>query len=40
MSSYFFDLLKTAEVPENKDILRLPPDEPKVRPNPPGPDRP
>jgi hypothetical protein len=32
MSRGFFDLLKTAKVPENKGIIELPPDEPKARP--------
>jgi hypothetical protein len=40
MSSRFFDLLKTLEVPEHKSFFRLLFDPRKARRNPPGPDRP
>jgi hypothetical protein len=40
MSSHFFGLLKTSEVPEKTGIFRCLPDERKARRNPLGPDRP
>jgi len=40
MSSRFFGLLKTSEVPENKGFFRFLLNERKARRNPPGPDRP
>jgi hypothetical protein len=40
MSSRFFGLLKTSEVPENKGFFRFLANEQKARRNPPGPDRP
>ncbi|MGY3495124.1 hypothetical protein ACVW1B_004543 [Bradyrhizobium sp. USDA 4502] len=40
MSSHFFDLLKTVEVPENKGISRIVLGERVARPDPLGPDRP